>query len=138
MTPLVKPVITWLRLVVPVFVSVPPTGTQDAAYVNVPTATPPAPPTQVLSKLRATKKLLTRGKAFSFSFNLTLPGKVQVLFAKAGAKGGARSLKVSGKTGTNKVTIPVRFLGATLKRGTYRITVKPQATAAQKLTVSLR
>lgn len=32
---------TWLRLVVPVFVSVPPTGTQDAAYVNVPTATPP-------------------------------------------------------------------------------------------------
>jgi hypothetical protein len=106
--------------------------------VTIPTATPPPPPTQVLSKLKATKKLLTRGKAFSFSFNLTLPGKVQVIFAKAGAKGGARSLKVSGKTGTNKVTIPARFFGATLKRGSYRITVKPQATAAQKLTVSLR
>ena len=106
--------------------------------VTIPTATPTAPPTQVLSKLKATKKLLTRGKAFSFSFNLTLPAKVQVVFAKAGAKGGARSLKVSGKTGTNKVTIPVRFLGATLKRGTYRITVKPEAVAAQKLTVSLR
>ena len=115
-----------------------PAGTIPAGGVAIPKSTPTPVIEQSVSKLKTAKNTFKRGKAFLVSFDLKVAGKVTVLFAKAGAKGGAKSLKINGKAGTNTVSIPARFLATTLKRGSYRVTVKPEGAASQKVAIGLK
>jgi von Willebrand factor type A domain len=115
-----------------------PSGTVPAGSVDIPVTPPVVAEKQAVSKLKAARKALTRGKALVVTFDLKLAGKVKVLFARSGAKGGAKSISVNGKAGTNKVTIPAKFFAKTLKRGSYRITIKPDGATSQKLTLGLK
>jgi hypothetical protein len=113
-----------------------PAGT--AVTIPPPSTAPPAAVSQGLSKVKAGSKLLKRGKALTVTFELKIAGKVTVVFAKAGAKGGARTIKLNGKAGVNKVTIPAKFISKALKRGSYRVTVKPEGSSSQKVTLGLK